>query len=422
VSGLVVLMVIALLLAVAAIVWGIVALVRRQRYIGSIRQRGWSFVNSPTFDAVARLSNPPFGLGFVRKPDDQITGLTAAGRPFQVIEYKSTYWSGWVGMVTLSRRLPELWITGGETAPRYGVLAHGVVAPPQLGPGWQIGAMDPAFAQEVLTSQLCVQLGAMAAGQPGVNLGIDGDQVVVLNPPRKEIDQLGQWLEQLGAIAAAIDATPLDHWIQPEPEPRLRFYHHPDWYWIGVDDSLLQYTPINRGGYGHRTEDVIRGRDGDGPPFVAFQHHWKTSHTESYTDSNGNSQTRTVVDHHSEPILGFQLPARMPQLSVGQRGLRKGIGFESNALNERFAVFSADTKFAYDVVHPRQMEYLMATPGAPFRIVEDWVWFTPGEHSQPAIAFCSAYLRGFLGWVPRFVWRNLGLPDTPYPNRETTAG
>lgn len=421
-SGLVVLMAIALLLVAAAIVWGIVALVRRQRYIGSIRQRGWSFVNSPTFDAVARLSNPPFGLGFLRKPDDQITGLTAAGRPFQVIEYKSTYWSGWVGMVTLSRRLPELWITGGETAPRYGVLAHGVAAPPQLGPGWQIGAMDPAFAQEVLTAQLCGRLGAMAAGQPGVNLGIDGDQVVVLNPPRKQIDQLGPWLEQLGAIAAAIDATPLDHWIQPEPEPRLRFYHHPDWYWIGVDDSLLQYTPINRGGYGHRTQDVIRGRDGDGPPFVAFQHHWKTSHTESYTDSNGNSQTRTVVDHHSEPILGFQLPVRMPQLSVGQRGLRKGIGFESNAFNERFAVFSADTKFAYDVVHPRQMEYLMATPGAPFRIEGDWVWFAPGEHSQPAIAFCSAYLRGFLGRVPRFVWRNLGLPDTPYPNRETTAG
>jgi hypothetical protein len=186
-------MVIALLLVGAAIVWGIIALVRRQQYIGSIRQRGWSFVNSPTFDAVARLSNPPFGLGFVRQPDDQITGLTEAGRPFQVIEYKSAYWSGWVGMVTLSRRLPELWITGGETAPRYGVLAHGVPAPPQLG------------------------------------------------------------------------------------------------------------------------------------------------------------------------------------------------------------------------------------PGAPFRIEGDWVWFTPGEHSQPAIAGCSAYLRGFLGRVPRFVWRNLGLPDTPYPALETTV-
>jgi hypothetical protein len=339
-----------------------------------------------------------------------------------VIEYKSAYWSGWVGMVTLSRRLPELWITGGETAPRYGVLAHGVAAPAQLGPGWQVGAMDPAFAHEVMTPQLCVQLNAMAAGQPGVNLGVDGDQVVVLNPPRKEIEQLGPWLDQLGAIAAAIDATPLDHWVQPEPEPRLRFYHHPEWYWIGVDDSLLQYTPVNRGGYGHRTEDVVRGRDGDGPPFVAFEHHWKTSHTETYTDSNGNSQTRTVTDHHSEPILGFQLPIRMPPLSVAQRGLRKGIGFESNAFNERFAVNAADTKFAYDVIHPRQMEYLMATPGAPFRIEEDWVWFSPGEHSQPAIAFCSAYLRGFLGRVPRFVWRNLGLAEAPYPPVETTAG
>jgi hypothetical protein len=74
VSGLVVLMVIALLLVVAAIAWGIVALVRRQQYIGSIRQRGWAFVNSPRFDAVARLSNPPFGLGFARNPTTRSPG------------------------------------------------------------------------------------------------------------------------------------------------------------------------------------------------------------------------------------------------------------------------------------------------------------------------------------------------------------
>ena len=65
-------------------------------------------MNSPTFDAVARLGNPPFGLGFHRRPDDQITGRTSLGMPFQVIEYSSEHWSGWVGMVTLSRRLPEL--------------------------------------------------------------------------------------------------------------------------------------------------------------------------------------------------------------------------------------------------------------------------------------------------------------------------
>ncbi|HEY3507991.1 MAG TPA: hypothetical protein VGL36_02485, partial [Kribbella sp.] len=138
-SFLVVLAVVAVVLVVAGVVWGIVALIRRQAYIKSIRARGWSFVNTPTWESVARLGNPPFGLGFDRKPDDQITGVTAGGRSFQVIEYKSSYWSGWVGMVTLSRRLPELWITGGETTPRYGVLAQAVPAPPQLGPGWQVG-------------------------------------------------------------------------------------------------------------------------------------------------------------------------------------------------------------------------------------------------------------------------------------------
>jgi hypothetical protein len=364
------------------------------------------------------LGNPPFGLGFDRSPDDQITGMTATGRPFQVIEYKSSYWSGWVGMATLSRRLPELWITGGETTPRYGVLAQLVPAPPQLGPGWQVGALDPAYAQEALTPGLCGQLTALAAGQPGVNLSIDGDQLVVLDPPRKDLERLGPWLEQLGAIAAAIDATPLDRWMQPEPPQRLTFYHHPEWYWIGVDDSLLQFTPVNRGGSHHRTDEVVRGRDGDGPPFVAFKHHWQTTHTETSTDANGHTHTRTVTDHHVEPILGFQLPIPMPPLTVGRRG--GGIDFESEAFNKQFGIFAKDRKYAYDVIHPRQMEYLMAAQGLPFEIAGNWVWFSPGEHSQPAIAHCSAYLRGFLGRVPRFVWRNLGLPDTPYPALETT--
>ncbi|WP_350275477.1 hypothetical protein [Kribbella sp. HUAS MG21] len=414
-------LVIAAVLVVGGITWGIVALVRRQAYINSVKQRGWLFVNSPAFDAVARLGNPPFGIGFERRPDDQIIGATSTGRPFQVIEYKNDHWSGWVGMVTLSRRLPELWITGGETGPRYGVLAQDVPAPPQLGPGWRVGALDVPYANAVLTAQLCQQLNALAAGQPGVNLSIDGDQVVVLDPPRKELDKLGQWLEQLGALAAVIDATPLDQWIQPEPPPRLTFYHHPEWYWIGVDDSLLEFTPVNRGGHGHRTDQVIRGRDGDGPPFIAFEHHWKTQRTESYTDSNGNSQTRTVTEHHSEPILGFQLPIRMPPLTVGRKGLSSGIEFESAEFNRRFAIFAQDPKYAYDVIHPRQMEYLMASQGAPFRIEGEWVWFSPGEHSQPAIAHCSAYLRGFLGGVPRFVWRNLGLSESPFPPLEIPA-
>jgi hypothetical protein len=406
-------------LAAAGIAWGIVALVRRQRYITSLTDRGWTFVNSPAFDAVARLENPPFGLGFRRSPDDQIIGRTSSGRPFQVIEYKAEQWSGWVGMVTLSRRLPELWLAVGQTRPRYGVLALAVPAPGHLGPGWQVGAMDPAFAAAALTPEVCSRLNAMAATQPALDADLDGDQLVVLDPPHRDPELLAPWLEQLAGIADAIDAAPLDPWRRPEEPPRLTFYHHPDWHWVDVDDSVLEYTPVSRGGHDHRTSQLVRGRDGDGPPFVAFEHHWKTTRTQTYTDSEGRTQTRTVVDSHSEPILGFQLPVRMPWLQVARRG--RGISFESAAFNEQFAVTGQDAKFAYDVMHPRQLEYLMADPPAPFRIEEDWAWFSPGEHSHRAIAHSSAFLRGFLARVPRFVWRNLGLADAPYPQLDSTS-
>ncbi|MEV5967516.1 DUF3137 domain-containing protein [Kribbella sp. NPDC051952] len=402
-----------LVLGAAGIAWGIIAIVRRQRYIRSLRDRGWTFVNSPTFDAVARFANPPFGIGFTRQPDDQIIGLTSAGRPFQVIEYKSEQWSGWVGMASLSRRLPELWITGGETRPRFGVEASVMAAPAQLGPGWQIGALDAEFAAAVLTPQVCERLTALAAGQPGVNLSIDGDQVVSLDPPHKDPELLAPWLELLGTVAQAIDAAPVDRWIEPELPPRLHFYHHPEWYWVGVDDSLLQYTPVTQGGHGHETRDVIRGRDGDGPPFVAFTHHWKTTRTETYTDSEGRTQTRTVTDNHSEAILGFQLPVHMPPLQVARSG--RGISFESEAFNKQFSVYAQDNKYAYDVIHPRQMEYLMASQPTEFRLAGDWAWFSPGRHNHPTIAHSSQFIRGFLARVPRFVWRNIGLAESPYP-------
>jgi len=85
-----------------------------------------------------------------------------------------------------------------------------------------------------------------------------------------------------------------------------------------------------------------------------------------------------------------------------------GIGFhrrpDGAAFNDQFAVSAQDAKFAYDVIHPRQMEYLIANPPASFKIVDDWAWFSPGVHSQPVIAHSSVFLRGFLARIPRFVW------------------
>jgi hypothetical protein len=129
-----------------------------------------------------------------------------------------------------------------------------------------------------------------------------------------------------------------------------------------------------------------------------------------------------VTDHHSEHLLGFQLPTRMPPLKVGRKGITSGITFESGAFNGQFAVRADDTKYAYDVIHPRQMEYLMADPPEPFEIVDHWAWFQTSEHSPDAISHSSRFLRGFLARIPRFVWRNLGLQESPYPPLDQPVG
>jgi hypothetical protein len=67
------------------------------------------------------------------------------------------------------------------------------------------------------------------------------------------------------------------------------------------------------------------------------------------------------------------------------------------------------------------MEYLMASSPASFELAGDWAWFSPGVHSQPMVAHSSLFLRGFLARIPRFVWRNLGLAESPYPPIETST-
>jgi hypothetical protein len=64
-------------------------IIRRQRYLRALRGRGWTFESRPALDWVLDHHAPPFGLGFVRKVDEAISGTTANGVPFRVFEYAS---------------------------------------------------------------------------------------------------------------------------------------------------------------------------------------------------------------------------------------------------------------------------------------------------------------------------------------------
>jgi hypothetical protein len=80
-----------ILIAIALLVLAIIAflIIRRQHYVRALRGRGWTFESRPALEWVLYHHAPPFGIGFVRKVDEAVSGTTSSGVPFRVFEYVS---------------------------------------------------------------------------------------------------------------------------------------------------------------------------------------------------------------------------------------------------------------------------------------------------------------------------------------------
>ncbi|OGF53311.1 MAG: hypothetical protein A2Z21_10620 [Candidatus Fraserbacteria bacterium RBG_16_55_9] len=100
-----------------------------------------------------------------------------------------------------------------------------------------------------------------------------------------------------------------------------------------------------------------------GQEFVAFDFHYETY----TTDSKGRTQTHH--HHFSAAILGTSVPLK--SLYIRPEGLLDklteflgfdDIDFESLEFSRRFYVKATDRRWAYDVVHPRVMEFLLTSP------------------------------------------------------------
>lgn len=98
-----------------------------------------------------------------------------------------------------------------------------------------------------------------------------------------------------------------------------------------------------------------------GHEVLVFDYHYET---ESH-DSKGGTQT----DHHYFSFFMLFLPRSFPELTIVREGwgskLAQALGyadidFESAEFSRKFCVRSKDKRFAYDVCHPRLMEYLLA--------------------------------------------------------------
>jgi hypothetical protein len=394
-----------ILIVIAVLAVGLMAflIIRRQRYIRALRGRGWTFESRPSLEWVLDHHAPPFGLGFVRKVDEAISGQTATGVPFRVFEYASSEggpkFDERIASMQLPLPLPDLFLSTDHE--RSGVQ----LAQVELDPRFQVRAADAGYPKTALSASVLDAVSAFGQAGHRVDLSIDGQQLVAVGAP-KDPEQLQSYLEQLGAIAQAFDPEALAPYRATPSPPGFGFYGHPDWQLIGRDDTLIAKYELTTAGFGHTTEKVVRGAN-DGLPIEAFIHRWKTQRTETYTDSEGRTQTRTVTDDHSEILIAIAMPFSFPMLSVGGGWGGKKARFESEEFNDRFTVRTDNPKFASDVIHPRTMEFLMAVQPPGFRIEGDGMRFSVDKHDTELIGFCADFAHEFFARVPSFVWKDL---------------
>ncbi|MFT4110276.1 hypothetical protein [Propionicimonas sp.] len=399
--------------AVGALVAGVL-LWRRRRYLARVKALGWSHDSRPTLGAVSDLHAPPFALGLSRSIDELVSGTTAGGVGFRVFEYDYTgegpRFSGRVAALELPFCLPDAFICG-EGVDRVGIGVGGQELVQADDQGVRVIAGDASYAADLLAALgPAARTFGQAAGR--IDLGVDGNHLVAAGAP-KDPERLAGFLAGLDPIAQVVAASGALRSRQVAAAPASAYYGHPDWAWVGVDDSVLDQYPVTSGGYGHRTEDVVRGLR-DGIRMDAFTHHWKTDRTVTETDSEGHIHTRTETDLHSEPVCGFRLPFALPSISLNGGHVGPKVRFESSDFNAAFTVRTSEAKFASDVTHPRMMEWLLATRPCGWTVQAQVVSFEVRQHDLLVVDGCEATLRGWLGRIPRFVWQDLGVPAPAY--------
>ncbi len=399
-AGRVMVLVLVVLALIPLTIWGVIV-ARKAAYVRRLRERGWVFTERPSVAVAYGLNQPPFGMGFGRGVDDLVEGTTRAGVPFRAFEYAvQGYGSpGYVVTMPIGPSLPPFFMMRPER-PRAGVT--GVRLPG--GEPYLVVASNPAFAEAALQRagthlQTC-------GSQQFLDVSIDGTQLVALGAP-KEPAELPPFLENLAFVATGQQQAQLDEFAVAAPPAEMSFTTHPEWVYRPNDPGALEQVSVTRGGHSHEARDVIYSSV-DEIPFVALTHHWKTDRTETSTDANGNTSTRVVTDNHVEQVMELVLPFPFMTMSVNRRGGGEKVAFEKESFNRAYTVRAASPRFASDVFHPRQIEYVERFRPPPF-LIQNGRMYVTYDGTLPLIEAWQAFAEGFFGRVPAFTWKELGV-------------
>ena len=178
--------------------------------------------------------------------------------------------------------------------------------------------------------------------------------------------------------------------------------------------SLANYWPGPpfTGGWGAQALDVMTGQTPRGRQFCFF--------TYQYIVSTGKSTTVIRIG-----VTALRLPAALPRLmltheTAGTKIARffggQDITLESDDFNRYYRVQSDDQRFAYGVLHPRAMEWLLG-PGrilAPWRIAgADLICWHGGEPNYAWLFPQLGLMDALVDQIPAQVWADYGRKAAP---------
>jgi hypothetical protein len=181
------------------------------------------------------------------------------------------------------------------------------------------------------------------------------------------------------------------------------------WRYLERDDELAQRylgTPFGRG-FGRRARHVLHGTY-RGRELVAFEY--------VYKENQGSGNDRRTVTYRNT-VVALGTPAARPTLELGREGFgRKLLGLvgvrdlqlESEQFNKTFHIRAENDRFAYDVLHPRTMEWMLADQRCrdlPFRFERsDLLTWRTGAIDPGTAQWMLDFLCDVLDRVPTFVW------------------
>ena len=180
---------------------------------------------------------------------------------------------------------------------------------------------------------------------------------------------------------------------------------------FGYRRAAREYTDLPWGrpwGRGHSrlAVDVLEGTRG-GRPVRCFEYRYRV------TDAAGPNGARSDRTYHFA-VYWVRLPKVLGELVVGREGLGsriaravgvRDIELESERFNRRFTVTAPDRRFAYDILHPRMMEWLLVGQAPGFRLHgADLVLVEPGGLRPDNVLSRLDYLGGVADRIPDIVW------------------